>query len=85
MSYSERGSKTAVVMVLRPKIAYDIQCLAKVFINLHFFHVLLCCCLMLSCFKLVFFHINLHSIHHIGKAKTESSQLRKLIINKKLK
>ncbi len=60
----------------------DIQCLAKVFIPLHFFHILLCCCLMLNCFKLLFFpHINLHSIHHTDKAKTEFSQLRKCIKN----
>ncbi len=55
----------------------------KVFIPFHFFHVLLCCSLMLNCFKLLFFHINLHSIHHNDKAKTELPQLRKLIKNKK--
>ncbi len=27
----------------------------KVFIPLHFFHVLLCCCLMLNCFKFLYF------------------------------
>ncbi len=32
-----------------------IKCLAKVFIPLNFFHVLLCCCLMLNCFKLLFY------------------------------
>ncbi len=39
---------------------------------------------MLNRFKLVFFpHINLHYIHHNDKAKTEFSQLRKFIKNKK--
>ncbi len=56
-----------------------IQCLENVFISHHFVHVL-CCCLMLNRFKLLFFlHINLHSIHHIDKAKTELSQLPKFI------
>ncbi len=31
-----------------------IQCLVKVFIPLYFFHVLLCCSLMLNYFKLLF-------------------------------
>ncbi len=38
---------------------------------------------MLNCFELLFFHINLHSVHHNDKAKTELSQLRKLIKSKK--
>ncbi len=50
-----------------------------------FFHILLCCSLMLNCFELIFLHINLHSIHHNDRAKTEFSQLCKLIQNKKLK
>ncbi len=60
------------------------QSLAKVFIPTHFFHVL-CCCLMLNCFKLLFFHISLHSIHHNGKAKKLFYNLCKFITNKKLK
>ncbi len=47
----------------------------KIFIPLHFFHVLLFCSLMLNCFELLFFHINLHSTHYNNKAKTELSQL----------
>ncbi len=38
---------------------------------------------MLNCFKLLFSHINIHSIHHTDKAKTELSQLLKFINNKK--
>ncbi len=34
-------------------IFLHLQCLGKVFIPLNFFHVL-CCCLMLNCFKLLF-------------------------------
>ncbi len=43
----------------------NIQCLAKVFIPLHFFIVLLCCCLMLNCFILPPPPI----LHHNGKEK----------------
>ncbi len=46
-----------------------LQCLAKVFIPLQFFHILLCYCLMLNCFKLLFSHINLQSIHRNDKVK----------------
>ncbi len=80
-SYSLQNCCSAVTLVYRSR-TLNIQCLAKVFIPLHFFHVLLCCCLV-NCFKLVFFYISLHSIHHIDKAKTELSQLCKLITNKK--
>ncbi len=38
----------------RKEVKQYLQCLAKVFIPLHFVHVLLCSCLMLNCFKLLF-------------------------------
>ncbi len=53
-----------------------IQCLANVFIPLHFFFTFYVAALLVF-----FFYISLHSIHYIDKAKTESSQL-KLITNK---
>ncbi len=46
------------------------------------FHILLCCWLMLNCFKLHFPHIKLHSIHYNDKANTELSQLCKFIKKK---
>lgn len=47
----------------------NIQCIQKVFTSLHFFHILFYSSLML---KLFFFSlINLHSIPHHDKAKTE--------------
>ncbi len=55
-------------MLYRP-----IQCLAKVFVPLHFF--LFCYGAALNDFS----HINLHSIHHIDNLKTELSQICKLI------
>ncbi len=33
------------------------------------FHILFCCCVMFNCFKVLFPHINLHSIQHNSKAK----------------
>ncbi len=52
----------------------DVQCLAKVFIPLHFCHLLLSCRLeaLLNYFKLLFPHINSHSIHHNDKAKKQT-------------
>ncbi len=47
---------------------HALQCLANVFIPLSF-HILLCCCLMLTALN-YFFYISLHYIHHIDKAKT---------------
>ncbi len=53
--------------------------------TLHFFHILLCRVIMLNCFKLLFFHINLHPTRHNDKAKLDLSQLCKFIQKEKLK
>ncbi len=64
MLFLEKVCTKCLYAALSIYIYIYIQCLAKVFIPLYlFFYVLLYCCLMLDCFKLLFFtHINLHSI-----------------------
>ncbi len=62
----------------------EIQCLAKVFTPLHYFHVLWCC-FILNCFSITFFHINLNSIHYNGKAKKRKRFLTYLQMFKKIK
>ncbi len=43
---------------------------------------LLCCVIMLNCFKWLFPHINLHSTHHNDKAKPDLAQLSNFIKKK---
>ncbi len=63
-----KGIGLTVPILLEGTVYMCVQCIAKVFIPLHFFHILLFCSLMLNCFNF-FFHINLHSIHHYDKAQ----------------
>ncbi len=76
---SPSSSRSQNILPIFQFFLYEILCLANVFIPLHFFTFMLLP--YVNCFKLVFFYISLHSIHYIDKAKTELSQLCKLITN----
>ncbi len=71
---------TVVVLFL---LNAEIRWIEYFFLEFHFSRfVMLLSYVKLNCFKFVFFSYScLHSIHHIDKAKTDLSQLYKLITN----
>ncbi len=80
ISYKKKLTFSPYSNFLRCTCVYIyIQCLAKVFIPLHFFHVL-CCCLMLTALNYYFFlhQSTLHTPYWQSK-----NRICKLITNKK--